>query len=1419
MVKKTALFKTKGMNRDMAVSAFSPEFCFENRNLRLSTNDDNTMMSWVNEKGTKLVTLYNENSNEELSIKGICIGTATLNHNLVLFVTNNKEDTFPDYIYRLKYRGNGIMEGKVLYNGDLHFNADYPIETLVSYEAEHIQKVYWTDGYNQPRMINIAHDYDSMEEGETYNPFDFVPELALKEKVTVKKMLGANGSFNPGVIQYALTYYNKNGQESNIFYTTPLCYISYKDRGAKADDTKVENAFKITVTGLDKHFDYLRIYSIQRTSINTTPVAKRVQDISIKDLKDSNGNPTDTVSYTDTGTNGDTVDPTELLYKGGEEMTAKTLEQKDSTLFLGNLKITRQMFVDDLASFIKDNTTITPSSRNIYPTEVSTDNYVYSNQLTSYADSSMQESVPCGGFKTGDTYRFGVQFQYKNGKWSNPVYLKDYSQTAIRPSANGNTVTLPTFTGTIDKKAGDLLLKNNYRKARAVVVFPNVQDRRTLCQGVACTTLYTETHEQKDKDLDAQSSWFFRPVIDGDVDSNGAVRPAGTTMSYTSREITTDSEKGTTAYNPQDLLDNIKYAEIQGDFNEKNKFQVRRDIFTLHSPDLEFDDYLTLNDFTGTSYEQVGNVQILKTLSDIDIQTETPTISSKGSGFVHKSFVADDMHGIVSGLFYDDYIVDDYKDGGIKKYDGEKSPCKWMVYLWHKNGSLNNDINRPSDKGTASAVLKKKIISNLRFGDSTNYLSEISNKGAFNTPPQLFSSDEVSIVKLKDKIYMGNIDTLINPDNTEGSYFAFGRESEHRVNQFNQPLADSNWLNIENVNTDFSAKINGKIFSLDDDTAKKQGAYEYRDGSWLRTESKNNAGDQYLELAVKKDAVRIKYKSTPHLVCYNENSNIDWGNKKSCVLPIVEITRTLDPNTVFGGQSTDALRENNWVPCGKPVAIKSGEDIIFEYSYGDTYYQRWDCLKTYPYTKDDKNQVVEIGSFMLETRINIDGRYDRNRGQINNLNMSPVNFNLLNTVYSQVDNFFTYKIMDEDSYSHTAYPNQITWSLTKTAGADVDLWTNMTMGSILELDGDKGKVNKLARLNDQMFVFQDTGIAQVLYNENVQISSTAGVPIEIANSGKVQGKRYISDTIGCSNKWAMTTTPTGIYFMDNNDKGIYLFNGQLQNLSVSGGLNSWAKQAMQNAGNEWTPEGFKDFTVYYDKQNQDILFINKDYALAYSERHTAFTSFYDYGRTPYFVNLDDLGLWIKPQDEECKLYLHNKGEYCDFFGETKPFWTTIVCNAEPQSDKTFTNIELRADVDGEGTYSADGKFTPLLPFDILEAWNEYQYGTTALSHRTGSPAMRHHTSDGYSSLKRKFRIWRADIPRAMYLPSSVGVGGDVQTINDINATGSEITDIGQGGNIKRSMDRIRNTWIYLRLSKQEGNNRTVLHDIAVDYFN
>lgn len=303
--------------------------------------------------------------------------------------------------------------------------------------------------------------------------------------------------FAPGVIQYAFTYYNKYGQETNIFYTSPLLYTSFLERGGSPED-KVDNAFRITVDNVDPNFEYLRIYSIQRTSINGTPIVKRIQDIEIKGLT--------TISYTDTGTNGDNVDPTELLYKGGESIIADTIEQKDNTLFLGNIKIARNR-LGNLHSGnnpinILTSVTISPSFREFTPQEVYTEGYKYYNQLTSVDSNS--NSVPCCGFKRKNYYRLGVQFQHKSGVWSEPVFIDDKEvpyDTAKPTQDSNNKIIVPTFTGSLTPELTSALLAADYKKVRGVVVFPNYQDRVAVCQGIAAPTVFTPNHRNKNKDI------------------------------------------------------------------------------------------------------------------------------------------------------------------------------------------------------------------------------------------------------------------------------------------------------------------------------------------------------------------------------------------------------------------------------------------------------------------------------------------------------------------------------------------------------------------------------------------------------------------------------------------------------------------------------------------------------------------------------------------------------------------------------------------------------------------------------------------------------------------------------------------------------------------------------------------------------
>ena len=229
---------------------------------------------------------------------------------------------------------------------------------------------------------------------------------------------------------------------------------------------------------------------------------------------------------------------------------------------------------------------------------------------------------------------------------------------------------------------------------------------------------------------------------------------------------------------------------------------------------------------------------------------------------------------------------------------------------------------------------------------------------------------------------------------------------------------------------------------------------------------------------------------------------------------------------------------------------------------------------------------------MCETRINLDGRYDNNRGLTSYLGFNRTKFNQLNTVYNQKNNYFSFPYINYDNFNIDIFNNSLTWTKTKMAGEEIDTWTNITMVSTLDLDGDKGKLRSIKRYNNNIIAFQDKGICQILFNENMQITTTSGVPIEISNNNKVTGKRYITDKLGCSNKWSICETSNGLYFIDDITKGIYIYGEKLDQISDKLGFRSWVQE--NSTTESWNPVDFNNIVTYHNKATGDVYFINKD---------------------------------------------------------------------------------------------------------------------------------------------------------------------------------------------------------------------------------
>lgn len=485
----------------------------------------------------------------------------------------------------------------------------------------------------------------------------------------------------------------------------------------------------------------------------------------------------------------------------------------------------------------------------------------------------------------------------------------------------------------------------------------------------------------------------------------------------------------------------------------------------------------------------------------------------------------------------------------------------------------------------------------------------------------------------------------------------------------------------------------------------------------------------------------------------------------------------------FGGIDEGALENNVWVPCGEAVDLDIKNTLVW--NEGDTYYQRYDDLKTYPYSYEDKNSIVDIISFMCETRTNIAGRYDRNRGQHDNKAMSPENFNLINKAYSERNDIFVTSYINPDKYIYglNTFKNQITWTKTKTAGEMIDNWTNITLASTLDLNGENGQLRAIRNFNDFLYTFQDTRVEYIKYNENASIATTLGVPIELANSGKVSGTQQVTNKVGCINKWSICETPSFLTFVDDINKDIYMLSGNtLANLSEKLGMTSYVNRVVKDI-NIWNPVDFGGIVSYYDKINHDVYFIDKDNCLAYNEVTGTFTSQYSYNNTPYFANINDRGLFINMSRDDSEnhtqyeTWLYEEGEYNKFFDAYAPYYTKFIVNDNPQYNKIFDILEYRADMFVKPSPTSDySTYAPNGTYDMLEVKNEYQDSVINLDYAIHSP----------SPLKKKFRTWRIQIPRDK----------------------------------SRRRDRMQNPWLFVKLGNENhlADIKHVFYDCDVHYF-
>lgn len=1350
------VFKVRGMKTDFSESSFENSFAFENKNMRINiVDEDNTLLNLTNEKGTSDIC----------DIEGVVVGLKKYSKDKILLISTTNEggieipeikvdsdieitsdsendddidvDDFYDNIYLLK-NTDGLLSCdniKRINNSKTSLSGRSPLE-IEHFNNGDTDYFYAVDGQNNYKSFAVKNNEliannDKLE----YNNSNITGE----EYFTINTVSSINGNFFSGVMIYCFAYVNKLGHKTGIIDVSDLVYLKNpKEYYGLEPNKKCDLANTISINNLSKSYEKIEVYSLFRSSLDGEIICRKVFEKSCK---------FGFVSMVTDYNTGETISYQELISRVNSPLIASTIAQKSSTLFLGNITMNNYSNIKGLINGVSDSVSFVNDTENTFVSE---------NQ-----------------------YFYGLQFQDVYGNWSPVVYVGHNKGYAKQIKLNENFVSLALSCGYISTR---------------VMLLDNRRIRNTICEGVSMPTI---TLDNGKYGIDVYSPYFYNSFIEGfSVNKFGFDQDI-----YKGSSILSFSKQYSDLYSPD-----VEFDEnfILGEYDHYLKTTQITDSSSLwtHKIDVEISGNL------GSLYNNNGNGEAgIATYTNQDNYYYWKDAIS-GYQKSLQLFLWKEPHNTNIGA--DNLLLSLYE---LRKFNIVEKQSRFKIYTWQPSGSLtdskstsilkNKRISRVYqiyhndifvDERQTNVSLFDRTTNNIPLFDNNeivyggiinhkinngtwsfdkkflcNSLSATANKndmwdhGEFEicdgfslstTPINTFSGQPIEIYRSIDKQvvpawqystlaklfedkYQGNLFTkkfegnalhcieFVNGDDSEPYYdgIVYGYSRKEYIKQLESKVeSEKAFFDMGPYTNDFPAKIRV-------------------------TNQFNRAG-----------SITMSYKTAKHLIVSYRGE----PQNRYCRLTKASEDINLDDSEIETGR---------WIVCSKKsrkTKLELNKDCIVDIDTNDSYVWRdYECLKTEPYSLSDENQVsclLRIGD--VNSYFNPMCRYDNLIG-LNNLNgVTSAVFNKLNLVYNQKNNFFVFSGITNNTVTDDNQENTILYSDMKLQNESEDSFENFNVSNFYSIDTNIKVINKLVTYNDKLLCFSDDAIVNVLYKENVVISTDSIKSLGLASSENISGTQLITNTYGCMNKWSVGIYDNILYFNDDINNKIVAYSEGFTPINESLGIETLNDMFIKK--NVWNPVDFGNTKINIDKYSKDIHYTGNSIDISYNPSIGAFVSLYSYDNVSYIETIGNISIAVRGS----KIYSLRTGEYNYFFGKFEPYWTTVILNQNSLLNKSINNIEFNTEA-----YSNNlpiHNFT----FDKVSFWNDYQRNDIGIDFKMY----------GISMLKKKFRVWRVNMFR----------------------NGNRMA--------KRNYDFISNPWTYLRLScEKENTNKLTLHWININY--
>ena len=350
---------------------------------------------------------------------------------------------------------------RLLRSKQLNFNVDNQIQAQVERRTQDVN-IYWTDGVNKPRVLSVPYPY--VQDG-VLTPNGGTIDIGKVDKETTLfvdtpsatiqyiSTVDGGGSLICGNKRYTGRFVTDDFVGTDYLYPTGPLNVYKANTNTPSEikgdlpGTLTNKAINLRINNIPPgEFAYFELVAIEYEGETFT--TKMVQRYRL-----GNESSLD-VSHTNNGQDNFPLSIPELLALTAKVTRVKSLRVNSNRLFLANIdelidknlqlwaqQITHSLEIKTISTVGRSNRFGKNDCNKTYP------NY----QFGEYQDP--QNLLNYTGYMMNDTYRFGIQVQWKEtGKWSSPYWLDDIrfdtaASNVTSPSRrSANNITTTNFT-------------------------------------------------------------------------------------------------------------------------------------------------------------------------------------------------------------------------------------------------------------------------------------------------------------------------------------------------------------------------------------------------------------------------------------------------------------------------------------------------------------------------------------------------------------------------------------------------------------------------------------------------------------------------------------------------------------------------------------------------------------------------------------------------------------------------------------------------------------------------------------------------------------------------------------------------------------------------------------------------------------